>query len=107
MMADLPAGHPGCLVASYCYQDRLFDKEVRELNTAAVLGWRRRFRERLDLIAARYPPRIEIDLDDLADMLSVIADGGIIVSKVVKDKDALPRQVMLYRDFVRAVFLGV
>jgi len=26
---------------------------------------------------------------------------------VVKDKDALPRQVMLYRDFVRAIFLGV
>src|SRR5215471_5284107 len=24
LMADLPNGHPGCLVASYCYQDRLF-----------------------------------------------------------------------------------
>jgi AcrR family transcriptional regulator len=107
LMADLPGGHPGCLVASVCYQDRLFDKEVRELNRAAVLGWRKRFRERLDLIASRYPPRVPIDLDDLADMLSVIADGAIILSKVVKDKDALPRQVMLYRDFVRAVFLGV
>jgi AcrR family transcriptional regulator len=106
MMADLPSGHPGCLVASYCYQDRLFDKEVRELNTAAVLGWRRRFRERLDLIATRYPPRMAVDLDDVADMLSVIADGGIILSKVVQDKAALPRQVMLYRDFVRAIFLG-
>jgi AcrR family transcriptional regulator len=40
LMADLPGGHPGCLVASFCYQDRLFDKEVRELNTCAVLGWR-------------------------------------------------------------------
>jgi len=106
LLADLPGGHPGCLVASYCYQDRLFDKEVRELNAAAVLGWRQRFRERLDLIARRYQPRIKIDLDDLADMLSVIADGGIILAKATKDKDALPRQVLLYRDFVRAVFLG-
>jgi TetR/AcrR family transcriptional repressor of nem operon len=106
MMSDLPSGHPGCLVAAYCYQDRLFDKEIRELNAAALLGWRQRFRERLELIAARYPPRIPVDLDDLADMLSVIADGGIILSKVVKDKDALPRQVMLYRDFIRMVFLG-
>ena len=48
LMADLPNGHPGCLVASYCYQDRLFDKEVRELNASAVLNWRRRFRQRLD-----------------------------------------------------------
>ena len=106
LLADLPRGHPGCLIASYCYQDRLFDREVQALNTAAVLAWRKRFRARLDLIAARYPPRIAIDLDDVADMLSVIADGGIILSKVVKDKDVLPRQVMLYRDFVRSIFLG-
>jgi TetR/AcrR family transcriptional regulator, transcriptional repressor for nem operon len=106
LMSDLPNGHPGCLVASYCYQDRLFDKDIRNLNSAAVLGWRERFRKRLELIAARYPPRIPVDLDDLADMLSVIADGGIILSKVVKDKDILPRQVMLYRDFVRLIFLG-
>ncbi len=104
MLADLPSGHPGCLVASYCYQDRLFDREIRDLNTAAVLGWRERFRERLELIAARYPPRIPVDLDDLADMLSVIADGGIILAKVVRDKDALPRQILLYRDFIRMIF---
>jgi AcrR family transcriptional regulator len=107
MMADLPNGHPGCLIASYCYQDRLFDRDVRELNTAAVLNWRRRFRQRLDLIAARYPPKVNAGLDDLADMLSVIADGGIILSKTVNDKQALARQILLYRDFVRAVFLGV
>ncbi|MCB1547898.1 MAG: TetR/AcrR family transcriptional regulator [Hyphomicrobiaceae bacterium] len=103
-LADLPNGHPGCLVASYCYQDRLFDREVRELNTAAVLGWRRRFRERLERIARAYPPRAKVDLDDLADMLSVVADGGIILSKVVEDPEALPRQVMLYREFLRLVF---
>jgi TetR/AcrR family transcriptional regulator, transcriptional repressor for nem operon len=106
LMADLPNGHPGCLVASFCYQDRLFDKEVRDLNTKAVLNWRKRFRERLELIAARYPPKNPVDLDDLADMLSVIADGGIILSRVVNDKQALPRQIMLYREFIRGVFLG-
>ena len=105
LMGDLPKGHPGCLVAAYCYQERLFDQQVRDLNTAAVLAWRARFRQRLDAIAARYPPKIAIDLDDLADMLSVIADGGIILSKVVKDRAALARQVMLYREFVRLVFL--
>ena len=47
------------------------------------------------------------DLDDLADMLSVIADGGIIISKAIKDKQVLARQMLLYRDFIKAVFLGV
>jgi TetR/AcrR family transcriptional repressor of nem operon len=106
VMADLPTGHPGCLVAAYCYQDRLFDREVRDLYTSAMLGWRQRFRERLDQIAARYPPRIPVDLGHLADMVSAIAEGGIIVSKVIKDKKALSQQLVLYRDFVRAVFLG-
>mgnify|MGYP001307116052 CR=1 FL=1 len=106
MMSDLPKGHPGCLVAAYTYQERLFDKEVHQLNSSAVLAWRRRFRERLDAIAERYPPRVAVDLDDMADMLSVIADGGIILSKAVEDKDVLPRQIMLYRDFVRTVFVG-
>jgi TetR/AcrR family transcriptional repressor of nem operon len=106
LMSDLPSGHPGCLVASYCYQDRLFDKEIRELNASAMLGWRERFRDRLELIAKRYPPRIPVDLDDLADMLSVVADGGIILSKVVGDRQALARQTLLYRDFVRLIFAG-
>lgn len=104
ILADLPNGHPGCLVAAYCYQDRLFDREVRELNSKAVLNWRRRFRKRLDLIAASYPPRKDIDLDDVADMLSVVADGGIILAKAVDDKDVLPRQILLYRDYIRHLF---
>ena len=106
MLADLPNGHPGCLIASYCYQDRMFDQHIRNLNAEAVLAWRARFRARLDRIEACYPPRIAVDFDDLADMLSAVVDGGIVLSKVLKDKDALPRQVMLYREFVRAVFLG-
>jgi hypothetical protein len=71
-----------------------------------MLNWRRRFRKRLDLIVARYPQRIDVDLDNLADMLAAVAEGGIIVSKVVRDKKALSQQLMLYRDFIRAVFLG-
>jgi AcrR family transcriptional regulator len=106
MMENLPETHPGCLVASYCYQENLFNKDVRELSAAGVLGWRRRFRERLDLIAERYPPRVPVDLDALADMVSVLVDGGIIISKVVKDKHVLPKQVMLFRQFIRSIFLG-
>jgi AcrR family transcriptional regulator len=106
MMADLPSAHPGCLVASFVYQDQLLSAEVRELTLAGVQGWRRIFRERLERIAARYPPRIAVDLEDLADMANALVDGGIIMSKVLKDRTILPRQVMLYRELVRAVFLG-
>ena len=106
MMADLPGTHPGCLVSSFIYQDHLLSREVRELTVAGVEGWRRMFRDRLAAIAARHPPRLAVDLDDLADMANTLVDGGIILSKLMHDKDVLPRQIMLYREFVRAVFLG-
>jgi TetR/AcrR family transcriptional regulator, transcriptional repressor for nem operon len=106
LMADLTTGHPGCLVASYCYQDRLFNSEVRELGALGVRTWRARFRRRLDLIVERYPPKVEVNLDALADMLSAVVDGGIILSKSQSQPKHLPEQVMLYRSFIRLVFLG-
>ena len=104
MMANLPEVHPGCLAASFCYQDQLFNREIRELNATGMLAWRTRFRERLDLIAKRYPPRQEVDLDALADMISTLVEGGLILGRAFNDGSILPRQVLLYRDFVRAVF---
>jgi AcrR family transcriptional regulator len=106
MMANLPGTHPGCLVASFVYQDQLLSREVRELTMAGAQGWRRMFRDRLGAIAERHPPRIAVDLDDLADMANALIDGGIILSRLMRDRDVLPRQLMLYRKLVRAVFLG-
>jgi len=83
-MGDLPNGHPGCLAASYVYQDYLFNRDVRAMTTEGHRIWRRRFGERLARISEQYPPRVEIDLQDLADMLSAVADGGIILEKPVR-----------------------
>ena len=105
MFEDLPSVHPGCLVAAFTYQDQQFDKTITELNAQGVIDWRDRFRERLDLIAKKYPPKGNVDLDDVADMLSVLIEGGIILSKVLDQKDILPKQVLLYRDFISQLFL--
>jgi TetR/AcrR family transcriptional repressor of nem operon len=34
MMANMTEVHPGCLAASFVYQDQLFNREVRDLNAA-------------------------------------------------------------------------
>lgn len=105
-MSDLPNGHPGCLAASYVYQEYLFSREVREMTTEGHHIWRRRFRARFDRIAERYPPRTEVEFDDLADLLSAVADGGIILSKSLSDPQILPRQILQFRQFVKLIFLG-
>jgi hypothetical protein len=38
---------------------------------------------RLVVIAARYPLRLEVDLEAIADMLLPVTGGGIILSKVI------------------------
>jgi TetR/AcrR family transcriptional regulator, transcriptional repressor for nem operon len=104
MVADLPAAHPGCLAASFAYQDQLFNQEIRALNAEGLLAWRIRFRERLDLIATRYPPRIDVDFEALADMAGTLVEGGIILGRALRDRSILPRQIMLYRELIRSVF---
>ena len=105
MLGNMAEAHPGCLVASFCYQEQLFNREIRELNAGGVLIWRKRFRDRLDLIAKRYPPRQDTDFEALADMAATLVEGGLILGKVLRDATILPRQILLYRDLVRSVFL--
>ncbi len=106
MFENLPEAHPGCLTAAFCYQDRQFDRRVRELNASGIRAWRERFKGRLEIIASRYVPRMVVDLADVADMLTALADGGIVLSKALDEPQALARQIRLYREFVRTLFLG-
>lgn len=105
MMADLPNAHPGCLAASFTYQDQLFSRDIREMNQSGLLAWRKRFRATLDRIAERYPPKVEVDLDALSDMLTVLVDGGITTSRALGSKRVLPDQVILFRTFIRSIFM--
>ncbi len=107
VMGDMPNGHPGCLVAISCYQERMFDRELKVLNAQAVLQWRRRFRAMLDDIAIRYRPREPVDRDELADMVSTLLEGGIVLSKALADPDSLSRQILTFRLMVQALFVPI
>lgn len=104
LLDDIPGGHPGCLVATSCYQSRLFNSQVHEANRRALLGWRNRFETMFETIAETYPPKDKVNLTDLADMLSGVVEGGIILSKAVGDPKASARQVLLFRSYVKLLF---
>ena len=104
IMRDLPNGHPGCLVATFTYQERLFDRDVRDIATSAVRAWNERFRAALDEIASAYPPRDPVDIGDVADMFSCVVDGGIIMSRALGDPHRLERQILAFRSFVKLIF---
>ena len=43
---------------------------------------------------------------EMADMLSAVVDGEIVLSKALGQPRHLPEQILLYRAFVRLVFFG-
>ncbi len=106
MFADLPVAHPGCLAASFAYQDQLFNRDIRALNADGILAWRKRFRERFESIAALYPPKQPVDFDALADMAATLVEGGLVMGRMLNDNSVLPKQILLYRDFIQAIFVG-
>jgi AcrR family transcriptional regulator len=105
LMADMPNGHPGCIVTAVCYQQRLFDAEVCALNRQVVLNWRAQFLAELEAIAEKYPPREPVDLVSLADMLSTVVEGGIIMAKALGQPKVLAEQIMLQRTYVKLLFM--
>src|SRR3546814_6868149 len=80
MVRDMIAQHPGCIVSTLTYQDRLFDETVVRLNREGMLAWRARFLRWLEEIVPLYPPRVEVEISDLADQMTIIADGSISCS---------------------------
>lgn len=100
----LPGGHPGCIVATMSYQDRLFDRTVREEVLRITREWSRYFRKLIDDIAAVYPPREPVDLDQLARMVCCSIDGGIIMGKAIAVPSVLPEQLLMLRSHFKLLF---
>jgi len=103
-MADIPNGHPGCLVASFTYESQQFEAAVMQNVRAGVVSWRKLFSKHLQRAADRYPMKIETPVDDLADMLTSIMEGGIVTSLTLRDPEILVRQLNLYRNHLRMLF---
>lgn len=106
LLEDMPDGHPGCIVATAVYQDRLFNRDVRDANRRAVLGWRKRFRQLFEDIVQTNTMRDEVDLDDLADLVSSVIEGGIVMSRALEQPKITSRQVLLLRSYVKLLFVS-
>ena len=104
LMDEMPELHPGCLVATITYQEQMFDSAVREMNAESVIALRLRFAAWIDEIVERHPPKVPVDLTALADNVTVIVEGAIILSRAMNDRGLMGRHMRLFRDHVKYVF---
>jgi TetR/AcrR family transcriptional repressor of nem operon len=104
LVDELDGGVPGCLYASFCYEQELVDETTRHLIANAVLAWRARTREQLDAVAARYPPRVPVDLDALADQGLAVYEGSFVLSRALGEPELLRGQLRHFRTYLELVF---
>ena len=104
LAAELPKGHPGCLVASYTYELQQFDPEIYKIARDGMRDWKESFEVLLNHAAEKYPPKIEIDLGEVSNMFTAVFEGGIILSKISGEPPALSNQLLQYRTYIRFIF---
>ncbi len=102
--AALTEPFPGCLFASYVYEAQLFDDEVHRIIDDNMRVWRRRLAAKISEAKAAHPPRLEIDAESLADMLTVVFEGAFILSKTLKEPAVAADQLTHYRNYLELLF---
>lgn len=101
---ELTEPYPGCLFGSYCYEAGLFDDATMETIRRTMKTWRDKLGVKLREVAVQSPPRFDVDLDSLADMITVIFEGAFIVSKTLKDPKIVAAQLGHYRNYLELLF---
>lgn len=104
MVAGMTDIHPGCLAAAFTYESQQFDQAIKDRIQDGMLEWREMIAARLQKISALYPPRMETNLDALADMFTACVEGGIILAMATGNNQALIDQVQNYRSHLRLLF---
>ena len=104
MVGGMTDVHPGCLAAAFTYESQQFDTVIRRRIEDGMLSWRQMIVQRLNDIVGKYPPRMPVDVESLADMFTSCVEGGIILAKAYDDNQALINQVHNYRNHLRMIF---
>ncbi len=105
--AALDQPFPGCLFASFIYENKLFDEDTLVVLRCNAMVWRETLRAKLDQVAARHPPGRPVDLDTLADFFYALTEGTFVMTKTLGDRTLLVRQCRLMRTLIEQFFAPV
>jgi TetR/AcrR family transcriptional repressor of nem operon len=104
MAEQLTDPNHGCLFASYAYESQLFDDDIHGIIRDGFHLWRQKIGDMMRAASAHRPPRVPVDVDELADMLNVVVEGAYVLGKSFGDSTMLARQLRHYRAYLEMVF---
>lgn len=100
----LTGPNPGCLFASYSYEQQLFDAQTIEVSRSSVRLWRAVIGGKLRQAVAQRAPLLQVEPEELADMLNAVIEGAIIQSRIMSEPQALSQQLAHYRNYLELLF---
>lgn len=103
-MREVESPEVGCLFASYCYESGLFEPETHAVITDAMRAWRERIAAKLGEVEEDRDPRVAVDRDSLADMLTVVFEGALVFTRTMEDPAAVAEQLRHYRNYLELLY---
>jgi TetR/AcrR family transcriptional regulator, transcriptional repressor for nem operon len=101
---ELATDDPGCLYATFIYERQLGVDGAIDVIEASIRAWRDRFRAKLDEVVERYPPRLDVDLDALSDLVFSTSEGAYIVARATRDPALVRGQLLQVRAYLELLF---
>jgi len=103
-MSGLTGPHPGCLFASYLTESELFDEQTLDIARKAMELWRTVLGAKLAEVIETHPPKVQVDPQSLADVITVVFEGSFILSKTYRDPDVISDHLAHYRRYLELLF---
>lgn len=104
MLEQVDTPTQGCLLATFCYESALIDERTSVIIADALLETRRAMRMMLDEVTATVKPKFDVNLDDVADMFTVIIEGGFVLERSFQDRGLTSRQIRLFQSYIEMLF---
>lgn len=104
MAERLEEPFPGCLYASYCYQSGAISKQSLAQVERMMRFWRQQLTAKIAAVGTAYPPRIPVEIHQVADHVLTTFEGAFILAKVMKEPKLAAEQLVQCRNYLELLF---
>jgi len=95
---------PGCLMASFCYERELFDDDTEAMIIRALRLWGDTMYAKLQEVAYRHPPKLDVDLRAVADQVATIIEGSYVMVRALADPTIVRGQMNQLVAYLKLLF---
>jgi TetR/AcrR family transcriptional repressor of nem operon len=104
VMESLEGPLPGCMIASFVYQFEEFSTDTKSVVINGFDEWHKVLDEKFRQVLEKQPPKVDVSATELVDTLLALFEGGIILSMMVSQSNALSVQIKQYKNYLELLF---